>query len=170
MTRGLFSFFLLVGLALVLPSCSGTGEGLVSVSGKLVCDGQPAEGAILVFHRVSSEPAPAKAAAGGIPSATVGSDGTFSVESAALGRGAAPGKYNVLIEWPQQTDAAPVAASKTKSSSVRGKTMVVAKHEKFDAMPADRLMGRYSNLSKPQLTAEVKSGPTDLGTLEITMK
>ena len=85
----MFSLIVLVGLALVLPSCSGTGEGLVPVSGKLVCDGQPAAGAILLFHRVSSAPAPAaKAAAGVIPSATVGSDGTFSVESAALGRGA----------------------------------------------------------------------------------
>ena len=58
MRRGLFSLIVLVGLALVLPSCSGTGEGLVPVSGKLVCDGQPAAGAILLFHRVSSAAGP----------------------------------------------------------------------------------------------------------------
>ena len=76
----------------------------------------------------------------------------------------------MLIEWPQETDAAAISASKTKKANVRGKTVVVAKHEKFDAVPTDRLMGRYSDASKPQLTAEIKSGPTDLGTLEISMK
>ena len=76
----------------------------------------------------------------------------------------------MLSSGPSRRDAAATSASKTKSANVRGKTVVVAKHEKFDAVPTDRLMGRYSDASKPQLTAEIKSGPTDLGTLEITMK
>ena len=170
MTRARFAMILIPALAALLSSCSGTGEGLVPVSGKLVCDGQPAEGAILFFHRVGGDPGPASKTAGVIPSATVGSDGAFSVESAALGRGAAPGKYSLTVEWPEQPDVATRSASKTKSSNVRGKTVVVAKHEKFDAVPTDRLMGRYSDATKPQLTAEIKSGPTDLGTLEITLK
>ncbi len=45
-------------LALTLASCGGTAEGLASVSGKVVCDGQPAAGAILYFHRQPGEPAP----------------------------------------------------------------------------------------------------------------
>ncbi len=170
MTRARFSVILMPALAIALSSCSETGEGLVPVSGKLVCDGQPAAGAILVFHRLAGEPGVAPKAAGMIPSATVGADGAFSVEIAALGQGAAPGKYNVLVEWPEQTDSATTSASKTKSASVRGKTVSVAKRDKFDPVPTDRLMGRYSDASKPKLTAEIKAGPTDLGTLEITLK
>ena len=102
-------------LALTLASCSGTGEGLTSVTGKVVCDGQPAAGAILLFHRQAGEPAPPPSVAGIIPSATVGDDGSFIVETAALGRGAAPGKYNVLVQWPESDDSvAAEAGGKTK--------------------------------------------------------
>ena len=170
MTRTRYLVILMPALACALSSCSGTGEGLVAVSGKVVCDGEPAAGAILFFHRVGKEPGPAPPAANVIPSATVGSDGAFSVESAALGRGAAPGKYSVLVEWPEQGDSGASSASKTKSANVRGKMVTVAKHDRFDAVPTDRLKGRYSDASKPAFTAEIKSGPTDLGTYEISMK
>ena len=77
MTRARIAMILIPALAALLSSCSGTGEGLVPVSGKLVCDGQPAEGAILFFHRVGGDPGPASKTAGVIPSATVGSDGAL---------------------------------------------------------------------------------------------
>jgi hypothetical protein len=169
MGRFRFSQILVPALALALASCSGTAEGLVAVKGKLVCDGQPASGAVLFFHRQGGEDSPSPKAAGVIPSATVGTDGSFWVESAALGNGAAPGKYTVLVQWPEQAEP-PSAGGKTKNSTVKGKTVVVARHEKLDPVASDRLMGRYSDVSKPKLTAEIKSSPTDLGTLEITMK
>ncbi len=98
-------------------------------------------------------------------------DGSFVVESASLGRGAAPGKYNVLVQWPEPDDTATAGAGgKTKTARVRGKQVVVAKHDKLDPLPTDRLKGRYSDASKPQLKAEIKPGSTDLGTLEITLK
>ena len=46
----------------------------------------------------------------------------------------------------------------------------MARHDKLDPAPADRLKGRYADVAKPQLKAEIKPGSTDLGTLEITMK
>jgi hypothetical protein len=156
-------------LALTLASCGGTGEGLAPVTGKVVCDGQPAAGAIVLFHRQPGEPAPPAAAAGVIPSATVNDDGLFAVESGGLGRGAAPGKYNVLIHWPEPDDpAAAGSGRKVQKTNVKG--VIVVKHGKLDPVPSDRLKGRYSDASKPQLKAEVKSGPTDLGTIEITLK
>ncbi len=55
------------------------------MTGKVVCDGQPAAGAIVVLHRQQGEPAPPPAMAGVIPSATVNDDGSFAVESGGLG-------------------------------------------------------------------------------------
>ena len=47
----------------------------------------------------------------------------------------------------------------------------MAKHDKLDRVPSDRLKGRYADSSKPQLKpVEIKPGSTDLGTLEITLK
>jgi hypothetical protein len=156
-------------VALTLPSCGGTAEGLAPVTGKVVCDGQPAAGAVLVFHRQRGEPAP-PTAAGVIPSATVRDDGSFTVESGPLGRGAAPGKYDVLVQWPEPGDAAPADAPKAKEARLGGKKVVVAKNAKLDPVPSDRLKGRYSDAGKPQLKAEIKPGSNDLGTLEITLK
>jgi hypothetical protein len=157
-------------LALTLASCGSAVEGLAPVTGKVVCDGQPASGAILLFHRQAGEPALPPTMAGVIPSATVGDDGSVAVESADLGRGAAPGKYNVLVQWPDRGDTTAAASGgKTTNANVGGKAVVVAKHERRDPLPSDRLKGRYSDAGKPQLKAEIKPGPTDLGTLEITL-
>ncbi len=171
MIRSRVAAVVVPALALALPSCGGTAEGLAPVTGKVVCDGQPAAGAVVVFHRQAGEPAPPPSAAGVIPSATVGDDGSFTVESASLGRGAAPGKYNVLVQWPEQGDAAAAAAgSRTKDARIGGKKVVVAKHDKLDPVPSDRLKGRYSDSGKPQFKYEIKPGANDLGTLEITLK
>jgi prepilin-type processing-associated H-X9-DG protein len=84
-------------LALTLGACGGAAEGLSSVTGKIVCDGQPAAGAVLLFHRQAGEPAPPPSAAGVIPSATVrddgSSDGTSNTLMIAEGAGR-PGGYN----------------------------------------------------------------------------
>jgi hypothetical protein len=169
MIRWRVGVIMMPALALTLASCGGTAEGLSPVTGKVVCDGQPAAGAILLFHRQAGEPAPPPSTAGVIPSATVRDDGSFSVESASLGRGAAPGKYNVLVQWPEQADAA-AAGAKTKNASVGGKKVVVAKHDKLDPVPSDRLKGRYSDAGKPQFQYEIKPGSNDLGTLEVSLK
>jgi hypothetical protein len=170
MMRSRVAVVVVPALALVLPSCGGTAEGLAPVTGKVVCDGQPAAGAILFFHRQTGEPAPPPSAAGVIPSATVRDDGSFTVESAALGRGAAPGKYDVLIQWPDERQVGETnVGGKTKTARVGGKNVVVAKRDKLGAVASDRLKGRYSDPSKPQLKAEIKPGPNQLG-YELTLK
>jgi hypothetical protein len=170
MIRSRMAAIVTPALALTLASCTGPAEGLVPVTGKLVCDGQPAAGAVLSFQRQAGEPAPPRSAAGIIPSATVRDDGSFTVESGPLGRGAPPGKYNVLVQWPEQADAAASGAGgKTKTARVGGKQVVVAKHDKLDPLPADRLKGRYSDAGNPRLQAEIKPGPNDLS-YEVTLK
>jgi hypothetical protein len=152
-------------------SCSGTAEGLSSVSGKVFCSGQPAAGAVLVFHRESGQDAAPANAASAIPSAVAGDDGSFTVESQPLGYGAAPGKYKVLIQWPEETNPAQArSGSKTKTASVAGKKVEVTRRNKLDPAAPDRLKGRYMDSSKPQFHAEVKAGPTDLGTFELELK
>jgi hypothetical protein len=106
-----------------------------------------------------------------IPSAVAGDDGRFTVESQPLGYGAAPGKYKVLIQWPEDSDPAQArSGSKTKTASVGEKKVSVTKRNKLDPVAPDRLKGRYMDSVKPQFHAEVKAGSTDLGTFELEIK
>ena len=101
-------------LAWSCVSCTGTAEGLSSVSGKVLCNGQPAAGAVLLFHRESGGEAVPANVASVIPSAIASDDGSFTVESQPMGYGAAPGKYKVLVQWPEDSDPArPRSGSKT---------------------------------------------------------
>jgi hypothetical protein len=158
-------------LAWSCVSCTGTAEGLSSVSGKVLCNGQPAAGAVLFFHRETGGDAAPVNAATIIPTAVAGDDGRFTVDSQPLGYGAAPGKYKVLIQWPEDSDPAQArSGSKTKTASVGGKKVSVTKRNKLDPVAPDRLKGRYMDSSKPQFHAEVKAGSTDLDTYELEMK
>ena len=49
---------ILAALAVWGVACNGTGEGLSSVTGKVMCNGQPAAGAVLVLHRQAGTEAP----------------------------------------------------------------------------------------------------------------
>jgi hypothetical protein len=139
-------------LAWTSTSCSGTAEGLSSVSGKVVCNGQPAAGAILYLHRQPGGDKPPVTVTDIIPSAMVQEDGSFTVESAPVGLGAAPGKYLILIQWPEDIDPAPALANLKKTNAlVRGKKVTVAKRNSVDFVPTDRLKGRYMDKSKALL-------------------
>jgi len=46
----------------------------------------------------------------------------------------------------------------------------MTKHDKLEPRAPGRLKGRYSDAKKPLLQVEVKSGPNDLGTLELELK
>jgi hypothetical protein len=86
---------LLIGLALttgLTGSCS-SGTKLSVVRGKVFIDGQPAEGATIVFHRKDGGPNTPT------PTGTVQADGSFTLRTYPLGDGAAPGEYTVVITW-----------------------------------------------------------------------
>jgi hypothetical protein len=157
------------GLAWACISCSGTAEGLTAVSGRVLCDGQPAAGALLYFHRqAGGEQAPANVSAI-IPSAVVSEDGTFTVKSPPVGYGAAPGKYVILAQWPEDIDPTP-AQTNPKTVLAKGKKVTVAKRNTVDLVPVDRLKGHYMDKSKALLQpVEVKAGSNDLGTIELKL-
>jgi hypothetical protein len=158
-------------LAISCASCSGTAEGLSQVNGKVLSQGQPAAGAVLLFHHeLGGDPPPPKAASI-VPSAVVREDGSFRVESQPLGFGAAPGRYNILVQWPEGQDTVQLrTASKSTTTNLKGKKVTVTKHDKLDPVPIDRLKGRYADAKKPVFKAEIKAGSNDLGTFELEMK
>ena len=106
-----------------------------------------------------------------IPSATVGEDGGFTVESHPLGSGARPGQ--IQHPGPVARGARPrpgARAAKPKVSTLKGKKVVVTRRDKLDPLAPDRLKGRYSDASRPLLQREVHVGSNDLGTLELELK
>lgn len=80
--------------ALLLCSCSSRAP-LHPVRGKLFVAGQPADGAVIVFH-------PANQASSGAhppPAATVQADGSFTLSTFESGDGAPAGDYVVAVSW-----------------------------------------------------------------------
>jgi hypothetical protein len=75
-----------------LASC-GSSVKLYPVRGKVFYDGQPAEGATVVFHRKGGPADSPK------PSGTVGADGSFALSTHPHGDGAPAGDYEVIITW-----------------------------------------------------------------------
>jgi hypothetical protein len=78
-------------LALLLTSCGDGGPKLYPVSGKVLFNDQPAEGATVVFHPSDSTMPK--------PSATVGADGSFALRTHPHGEGAPAGDYSVIVTW-----------------------------------------------------------------------
>jgi hypothetical protein len=139
-----------VGLSLGAPGCGGP-AGYYPVQGKVLYKGQPAAGAVVYFHQEGTgAPSPKT-----VPFGIVEEDGSFYLTCDGVGNGCPPGKYAVLVEW---RDGAGDGIVPVKTS---GKTKLV-KRSRVRSGP-DRLEGRYFNISKPLLHAEVlpQSNPLD---------
>jgi hypothetical protein len=152
--------WLVVALAIVAGGC-GSPAGLVPVAGKVLYRGEPAAGAVVYFHR---EQAP-----GGthqpIPSGIVEDDGSFYLTCDGLGDGCPPGKYAVLVEWKGK--AASDAAPQPKPARGKTKAKVVQVNRRTARSGVDRLKGRYFDISKPLLHAEVVPGSSPLPAFEL---
>jgi len=80
-------------------SCSAKkGQPVFPVHGKVFFDGEPATGALVIFHPVN-HPDPEE----GKPRAVVEEDGSFAVSTYAAGDGAPAGEYAVSIHWKTKT-------------------------------------------------------------------
>jgi len=127
-------------LALGCVSCGG--NNLYPVSGKVTCNGNPAAGAAVFFHRQGGDPMNDH-----LVMAIVQEDGSFELVCGSLGEGAPPGDYDVLIEWKQV-------------SKPQGKGL--PQHA------PDKLGGRYADPKRPLLHATVKAGTNCLPPFELT--
>jgi hypothetical protein len=131
-----FAFFLL--FVLVGIGCDGGGPKLYSVEGKVLLDGQPAEGASVIFT-------PKAGASDGSspPSGVVGADGTFKLETYPHGEGALPGDYKVVVTWY------PPDARKQEN-------------------PKNKAPAKYASAESTPLTATVKEESNTLEAFQLT--
>ena len=128
----------LLALALPLAGCGrgAAGRPQYPVHGKVVSQGTPAAGAIVVFHPVN-QPKRARFP----PRGKTDKDGVFFVGSRLSNDGAAEGDYDVTLIWPEEQDPQNPAEN----------------------TPPDRLEKRYDDvLSTPNWRIHVKAGDNAL--------
>jgi hypothetical protein len=78
---------------LAVASCGPAGPKLVPVTGSVTFNGQPAEGAVVVFQSKSGDANSPK------PSGVVTGDGSFTLTTHPHGSGAPAGDYLVAVTW-----------------------------------------------------------------------
>ncbi len=137
--------FVLLGVALLCASCQQRPR-LVPVRGQVLLDGQPAAGALVVFHPAHDAGPQALR-----PSGRVQADGSFTLRtySPADGTttdGAPPGDYVVAINWfPPNVG-------------------------EYRSVIPDKLQGRYSDARTSGLHAQVRDEPTELPPFQLMLK
>jgi hypothetical protein len=146
-------FTVTAALALAAAACGKT--RIYPVSGKVTYRGEPAAGAAVFFHARGKEPIEQHTVMG-----IVGEDGTFELVCDALGKGAPPGEYDVVIQWTFQPALRTLEGAQHKPASRQGKGL-------GGHMP-DRLRGRYADPKRPLLHATVQAGKNNLPPFELT--
>jgi len=124
------------GLALACVSC---GNGLYPVSGKVTYQGAPAAGATVFLRRQGTNPMSDPMIMG-----IVADDGSFTLVTGSLGKGAPPGQYDVLVEWKK-----PAGQGRPQQRS-------------------DKLNGRFADPNHPRLHVVIKPQRNDLAPFDLT--
>jgi hypothetical protein len=140
----------LVALALLLtaPGCSSGKR--YKVTGKVLVNGQPAAGAIVVLS-----PAADPGTMDRKPCGVARDDGTFSLNTLTDDDGIAPGDYLVTITWPGKP---------TPSAAPKG----LGGMDDERATTTDRLRGRYSDPQQSGLKVTIEPRAYDLPPFELT--
>lgn len=125
-----------LGFAVALVGCSSEGRPKTApVSGRVLVNGQAAEGASLSFHPTGA------ASERSVPStAKSRADGTFDVSSFMPNDGMAPGEYVVTVSWPER----------------------YAKIGEQEYPVGDRLNGAYANKEQTPLRVTIREGENRL--------
>jgi hypothetical protein len=132
---------------LVFVGCGEGGPSLVKAKGKVVVDGTPASGAILLFHPQSSS--------GDAASAIADENGVFKPFTGAA-EGIPEGEYRVTVQWPDP---------KVKSAT-EGMKFGVAESKD----PPDLLKGKYVARDKSKLSVVISRSKLELEPLELSSK
>lgn len=136
-----------LGLA-AFAGCGSGGSGLVKVKGKVMVDGSPAQGAVVLLH-------PESPANSNVASGVTDASGIFSPMTG-VDEGIAEGTYRVTIVWPDP-----------KVNAGEGAMQIGASQSKD---PPDLLKGRYVARDKSNLTVKVSRSSPDLEPLQLTTK
>jgi hypothetical protein len=126
-------------LTLACASCNK--NNIYPVAGEVTYKGSPASGATVFFHRQVADSRNEHLIMG-----IVQEDGSFELVCGALGKGAPPGDYAVVIEWKQ-------VSGQSKGRPQHG---------------ADKLQGRYADPKHPLLHATVEATTNHLPPFELT--
>jgi len=130
-------------LAAALVGCGKAGPSLVPVKGTITVDGQPAEGAVLIFH-----PAGGK---GSIASAAADTNGAFVITSNGTA-GVVAGSYKVTATWPDPAKKPKVTLGSSPEDA------------------PDLLEGRYVSVDKSPTTVEITAATKELPPIALTTK
>lgn len=140
-----FASLLSCAVVVAIAGCSKD-DGRIAVypvSGKVLVNGQPAEGAKVVLYgatdALSGPGAP-------IPDGTTDAEGVFHLRSFDPADGAPAGQFKVSIEWPE-----PIPPN--------------ADQEFY--RPKDRLQGRYQDPEKSGLVVTIEEGGGELAPFEL---
>ncbi len=144
-------------LVLYLPAAgfvavSGCDDGRIArypVTGTVVVDGQPADGAMLIFVPVGGSEEFQRERPFGVTDAA----GKYELRTFQPGDGAPAGDYKVMVRW-----LAPAAQSQE------------ADRDRAAGGPPDRLKGRYFNPESSGLTASVDESETEVPPFELKSK
>jgi len=129
----------MAAVALACTSCRNS-NGLYPVSGRVTYNGDPAVGATVFLYRRGADRVNEHMIMG-----IVQEDGSFTLVCGALGAGAPPGEYDVLIQWRQGSPRSRGPAEKAP----------------------DRLQGRYADPARPLFSAVVKAATNHLPPFEL---
>ena len=133
----------MLAFALLTVTCGCSADSqLHPVRGRVLCNGEPAVGARVIFH-----PKNDPTLQGAHPAGVVTADGSFTLTTYKPGDGAPVGDYIVAVTWPD--DAAKTGNHGSKHSD------------------NDRLHGKYSDPAKPLLQAQVVAGDNDLPAFDL---
>jgi hypothetical protein len=146
LARGQF-FPFAVGLVLLVVGCAKD-DGRIDVypvTGKVLVNGAPAEGAQVVFYPVAEE---LRKPGMPIPEAVTDANGQFILRSYDPNDGAPAGEFQVSVFWPgpASPDADPAAGTYN---------------------PKDRLGGRYLDPKKSGLSVTIEEGGAELPPFEL---
>ena len=127
----------LLAAAALTAGCGGDGRPpTYPAAGKVAVNGQPAAGALVVFH-----PTAAARVNDPKPFATVAADGTYTLATFGSADGAPAGEYGVTVVWNVKAKEARIALGDGPAVT-------------------DKLGGRYGDPRSPRLTATVTAaGP-----------
>jgi hypothetical protein len=169
--NGLFLLLRAAVCCLAFAGCGNT-AGYYPVSGRVVYKGEPASGAVVYFHQEGGSSANQEGrpsvAPGTIPVGIADSDGNFRLACDGVGDGCPPGKYAVLVEWKGKADSQ-VVEPKPAPTKRKGKatTPEYTINKQLARQGVDRLKGRYFDISKPLLHAEVLPQSNNLPPFEL---
>jgi hypothetical protein len=157
MEKGLFrrgqSLLLCLGV-LTTAACNRETErvAVFPVSGECYFEGQPATGALVILHpdggqQTADQPA--------YPHGTVDERGQFTLSTYDEGDGAPPGKYVVVVNWPEM-NLGEESGEEEVETTIEG-----------EPVSKDRLGGRYSDPRKSTLLVEVLEKPNTIARIDL---